>query len=174
MYFHAERVSPHPLPPAIRPCVHCGRSNHGWAQESRVGAAQSRVDRLYPATATVPSYRGRCTAGATAPCACGSARGAATRIARRRRTRVGPRRRARRRATRKMHLQTRRCASQGRVTRAKSHVVTGWRDPTYRVAAAIKGSSHRVDQHGTCHVQVQDATRATTADPSECSRRTCM
>ena len=55
----------------------------------------------------------------------------------------------------------------------KSTHVTGWRDPTYRVAAAIKGSSHRVDQHGTCHVQVHDATRATTAGPSECSRRTC-
>ena len=41
----------------------------------------------------------------------------------------------------------------------KSTHVTGWRDPTYRVAAAIKGSSHRVDQHGTCHVQVHDATR---------------
>ena len=66
-----------------------------------------------------------------------------------------------------MHLRTMRRGCN------KSTHVTGWRDPTYRVAAAIKGSSHRVDQHGTCHVQVQDATRATTAGPSECSRRTC-
>ena len=67
-----------------------------------------------------------------------------------------------------------RCDACGRCDAAatKAHTSQG-RGPTYRVAAAIKGSSHRVDQHGTCHVQVHDATRATTAGPSEYSRRTC-
>ena len=39
------------------------------------------------------------------------------------------------------------------------------RGPTYRIAAAIKGSSHRVDLHGTSRVQVHDATRATRLAP---------
>ena len=34
------------------------------------------------------------------------------------------------------------------------------RGPTYRIAAAIKGSSHRVDLHGTSRVQVHDGLRA--------------